>query len=299
MRFLPGLISGKSGYGRLMRKNNKNNKKSFINRAGRVLNIREMKRHKAKTVFYFVMRFIIIFTFVMCIVNGNWENAMTCFLTFILLMIPSFLESKMKIDLPNIMEIIVIVFVFAANIMGEIGAFYEKIPMWDVFLHAFNGFICAGVGFGLIDILNQNEKIKFNLSPIFVCLFSFCFSMTAGTVWEFFEFGADMFLGKDMQKDTIINSINTVVLSGGTNDVTKITGITDTMINGKSLGINGYLDIGLLDTMKDLLVNFAGAIVFNVLGYFYIINRGKKADFIANFIPRRIKNIEEHKFNKT
>ena len=63
-------------------------------------------------------------------------------------------------------------------------------------LHAVNGFICAGVGFGLTDILNRSERVKLSLSPMFVCLFSFCFSMTVGVVWEFFEFGADMLFEK-------------------------------------------------------------------------------------------------------
>ena len=168
-----------------------------------------------------------------------------------------------------------ILFVFSANILGEIGSFYEKIPFLDTILHTLNGFICAGVGFGLTDILNRSKKVKFNLSPIFVCLFSFCFSMTAGTVWEFFEFGVDTFLGKDMQKDTIVTTINSTLLSGNdTNAVTHISGITSTTVSGKDLGINGYLDIGLIDTMKDLLVNFIGAIVFNGLGFIYLKNRG-------------------------
>ena len=105
-----------------------------------------------------------------------------------------------------------------------------------------------------------------------------------------------MLLGRDMQKDTIINSINSVLLSGGTNDVTRIKEISETVINGKSLGINGYLDIGLIDTMKDLLVNFVGAVIFNFVGYFYLKDRGKSVNFITNFIPRRI-NLKESKDN--
>lgn len=252
----------------------------------RVNSINEMKEHKVKATVYIVLRVIIVGLLVFSIINGRWENAMTCALTLVLLLIPAFIEHTLKVDLPNVMEVIMIVFVFSANIMGEIGSFYEKVPIWDTVLHTLNGFICAGVGFGLIDILNRNEKVKINLSPIFVCLFSFCFSMTVGTVWEFFEYGVDLFLGKDMQKDTIVNYINSVMLSGGTNDVTKINDITSTVVNGKELGVNGYLDIGLHDTMKDLLVNFIGAVVFNLAGFFYLKGRGKTAGFIANFIPR-------------
>lgn len=280
------------------KKKNRNNKqqKKIIPKILRAVNINEMKAHKVKAAIYIIIRVVILAIMVFSIVRGQWENTMTCVMSLGLLMIPTFIEHKMNIDLPNVMEVIMIIFVFAANVMGELGAFYEAIPIWDTILHALNGFICAGVGFGLIDILNRNEKIKMNLSPMFVCLFSFCFSMTAGTVWEFFEFGVDMLLGRDMQKDTIINSINSVLLSGGTNDVTRIKEINETVINGKSLGINGYLDIGLIDTMKDLLVNFVGAVIFNFVGYFYLKDRGKSVNFITNFIPRRI-NLKESKDN--
>lgn len=268
------------------------------NKLKNLLVTEEIKNHKTKTVVYLLLRIIIIAVFVLSIINGKYENSLTCFLTFVLLMIPTFIENRLKIDLPNTMEIIMICFVFAANILGEIASFYEIIPALDTILHTLNGFICAGVGFGLIDILNQNDKIKINLSPLFVCLFSFCFSMTVGTVWEFFEFAMDMLLGKDMQKDTIINSINSVLLSGdNSNKITRIKDITETTVNGNTLGIKGYLDIGLIDTMKDLLVNFAGAVVFNVAGFFFIKHRGKKAGFIENFIPRRM-NKADHKENE-
>ncbi len=254
-----------------------------------ILNIEEAKQHKVKTIISIAMRIIIVVIAVLSIIKGNYENTLTCFLTLILLTVPSFIEKTMKIDLPNMLEIFVLCFVFAANILGEIGSFYEKIPMLDTILHTLNGFICAAVGFGLIDILNENDKIKISLSPLFVCLFSFCFSMTAGTIWEFFEFSMDMLFGKDMQKDTVVTAINSVLISGGeTNEITRISGITDTVVNGKSLGIDGYLDIGLIDTMKDLLVNFVGAIVFNISGFFFLRYRGKKVGFIRNFIPHRI-----------
>ncbi len=259
-------------------------------RVFRIFDPNEMRAHKIKTIVYFILRIIVIGILVYNIVRGHWESAMTCALSFILFMIPSFIENKMKIDVPDVLEVIMILFVFSANIMGELGSFYEKIPFWDTMLHTLNGFICAGVGFGLIDILNRNERVKISLSPIFVCLFSFCFSMTAGVVWEFFEFGVDMLLSKDMQKDTVVTTINSVLLSGGENKVTTIKGITDTAVNGNNLGINGYLDIGIIDTMKDLIVNFIGAVVFNFLGFFYLKGRSKFAVFIDNFIPTRIKD---------
>ena len=177
-------------------------------------------------------------------------------------------------------------FIFAAEILGEIQAYYIKFPFWDTVLHTINGFLMAAIGFALADILNRSKKISFQLSPAFLAIVAFCFSMTIGVIWEFFECGMDLFFGFDMQKDTIVNSISSVMLDPtGGNTPTAIHNITDVMVNGKSLGLGGYLDIGLLDTMKDLFVNFIGAVVFSVIGYFYVKSRGQ-GKFAKRFIPR-------------
>ncbi len=247
--------------------------------------MREMRQHKVKAGVYIVIRLILALLIISGILNGKWENVMTCALTLGLLTLPLFVDRKLSVALPSVLEIIVVLFVFAANVMGELGALYEKIPIWDSILHAVNGFICAGVGFGLTDILNRSKRVKLSLSPVFVCLFSFCFSMTVGVVWEFFEFGADMFFEKDMQKDTVITAIHSGLISGKSNVIMHIRDITSTVVNGENLGIDGYLDIGLIDTMKDLLVNFVGAMVFDTAGWFYL--KGRSAGFLRNFIPRK------------
>lgn len=257
--------------------------KGFFQRLARWLNVREMRQHKVKAGVYIVIRLILALLIISGILNGKWENVMTCALTLGLLTLPLFVDRKLSVALPSVLEIIVVLFVFAANVMGELGAFYEKIPIWDSILHAVNGFICAGVGFGLTDILNRSERVKLSLSPMFVCLFSFCFSMTVGVVWEFFEFGADMLFGKDMQKDTVVTVIHSGLISGKPNVIMHIRDITSTVVNGENLGVNGYLDIGLIDTMKVLLVNFAGAIVFDTVGWFCL--KGRSAGFLRNFIP--------------
>ena len=257
--------------------------KGFFQRLARWLNVREMRQHRVKAGVYIIIRLILVSLLTAGILNGKWENVMTCVLTLGLLMLPLFIDRKLSVALPSVLETIVVLFVFAANVMGELGAFYEKIPIWDSLLHTVNGFICAGVGFGLTDILNRSERVKLSLSPMFVCLFSFCFSMPVGVAWEFFEFGADMLFEKDMQKDTVITAIHSGLISGKPNVIMHIRDITSTVANGENLGINGYLDIGLIDTMKDLLVNFVGAAVFDTIGWFYL--KGRSAGFLRNFIP--------------
>ena len=211
---------------------------------------------------------------------------------------PFFLEKRLKITIPSAIEIIVLCFIFSSEILGEINNFYVRIPHFDTLLHTINVFLCAGIGFSLIDLLNENSN-KINLSPFFVTIVGFCFSMTIGVLWEFFEYGADRLMNFDMQKDNIVTEIATVELDENkTNNVVFIDNIERTVLYDKD-GIviaefNGYLDIGLIDTMKDLIVNFIGAVCFSIFGYLYIYNRDKYK-FVDNFLlTKKLKIIKEN-----
>lgn len=245
----------------------------------------EISEHKSSFAVYLILRAFVIVIMILQILNRNYEDVFYCILTLILFLVPSFIQMEFKIELPTTLEIIILIFIFAAEILGEIGSYYTKIPNWDTMLHTLNGFLAAAIGFSLVDILNRNEKITFKLSPLYMAVVAFCFSMTIGVMWEFFECGMDTFFGMDTQKDTIVNSISTVMLdpAGGTK-VVRIEDIKEVTINGQDLGLGGYLDIGLLDTMEDLFVNFIGAIVFSIIGYFYVKTRGE-GKFARRFIP--------------
>ena len=155
-------------------------------------------------------------------------------------------------------------------------------------LHTLNGFLAAAVGFSMVLLLNDDERLTFDLSPFFLALVAFCFSMTIGVLWEFFEFGMDYFFHTDMQKDTVVNAIYTVALAPSrTNRVVAVKGIQDVVINGESLGLGGYLDIGIIDTMKDLFVNFIGAVVFSVTGFFYAKSKGARKSPAQSFVPSK------------
>jgi hypothetical protein len=203
-------------------------------------------------------------------------------------MVPSFIEVNFKIDIPDALEMIVLLFIFAAEILGEIRAYYIAFPYWDMMLHTINGFLAAAIGFSMVELLNRDERFLFRLSPAFLAIVAFCFSMTIGVIWEFFEWGMDMFFGLDMQKDTILHSINSVMLDpAGGNHPTAIMGITEVTVNGHELGLGGYVDIGLYDTMQDLFVNFIGAFLFSVCGYFYVKHKGK-GRIVSGLIPQAL-----------
>jgi len=245
----------------------------------------ELKENRSAFIVYSTLRILVIGMMILQIFNRNFQNAFLCVLTLILFIMPSVVQATFKVEFPTLLEIIILLFIFAAEILGEISAFYIKFPYWDTILHTLNGFLCGAIGFSLVEIMNGNKRLRFELSPLFMAVVAFCFSMTIGVAWEIFEFSMDSLYHLDMQKDTVIHSIYTVTLDPmKDNNCVAITGIENTVINGQELGLGGYLDIGLMDTMYDLIVNFIGAFVFSVLGYGYVKYKDTKS-FVNGLIP--------------
>ena len=229
--------------------------------------------NKKQFIAYSILRILVLLTAVRCAFTHNYESLAICVLTLVLFLLPSLFEQLLKIEIPPVFQIIIYLFIFAAEILGEVNKYYTAIPGWDTMLHTINGFLCAAIGFSLFNILNRGSK-SMQLSPFYLSLVAFCFSMTVGVVWEFIEFTADQMFFLDMQKDFVVSSFASVTLDESNTQIpVRISEITRTIIetkNGDPVVIeDGYLDIGIIDTMKDLMVNFIGAIVFSVIGYFY------------------------------
>ena len=207
---------------------------------------------------YVILRFLVILSLVVQVLRGNWLNVILCIITLILFTLPGLIQDKLKVEFPTTLEVIVYLFIFSHTILGEIQSFYVTFPYWDTMLHTISGFLCAAVGFSLVDVLNQDENFQIAMTPIFVSIVAFCFSMTIGICWEFVEFATDHVLNQDMQKDRIVSTISSVKINpSGLNEPITINDINKTEIysnsNKKITTIQkGYLDIGIIDTMKDL-----------------------------------------------
>lgn len=244
-----------------------------------------MKARKNRTKIQMVLTLIVVFSVIRQFFLGNYHNMFLGILTLILFMVPQFLDKKLSVTIPVGLETVILIFIFSAEILGEINAFYVKIPIWDSILHTTNGFLMAAIGFALIDLFNRSEKFSIKMSPYFVAFFAFCFSMTVGVLWEFFEFSMDQVFGLDMQKDWIVTAINSVKLNPIGANVPIHVDVQSVVINGEQWNLGGYLDIGLIDTMKDLIVNFIGAVVFSVIGILYLKNR-ERGKLAASLIPQ-------------
>ena len=232
-----------------------------------------IKENKKVFIVYTILRIMVLAAMIRSIFIGHYEGALTCLLALLLFLVPSFLEGALRIRMAPLFEIIIYCFIFATIILGELDHYYTKIPIWDTLLHTLNGFLFAAVGFSTVDLLNRNSK-NIHLSPLYLTLVAFCVSMTVGVLWEFFECGMDLLFGTDMQKDFIVDTIRSCELdpthSQQVIEVKDIVGTQITTASGEVHNIEGgYLDIGLLDSMKDLFVNFIGAVVFCIFGFIY------------------------------
>lgn len=245
----------------------------------------EVREHHSSFAVYLILRTLVILVLVRQIMMQNYENIFVCLLTLLLLLVPSFVQLTFKVELPIFLEILILVFIYAAEILGEIDNYYFSIPYWDTILHTINGFVCAAVGFSMVSLLNKSEKIQFFVSPLFLAIVSFTFSMTIGVLWEFFEFSMDQLFAMDTQKDTLITSIH----SAGVDEILppfEENDIHEVTVNGEVISDQGYIDIGLIDTMEDLFVNFVGATTFSLFSYFYARNK-ERFTFLQNFIPKK------------
>ena len=166
-----------------------------------------------------------------------------CILGIIVINLPSLLAKKLKFDIPPALYIMYILFLYGAIFLGEVRSFYYNVPHWDDVLHFCSSMMTGMFGFMLVAILNQNKRIAVNLSPVFICIFAFSFSVMIGSVWEIYEYTFDGILGLNMQKFR---------LEDGTNLV-------------------GHA--ALRDTMKDIIVDCCGALLATVLGFISIKNR--------------------------
>ena len=160
-----------------------------------------------------------------------------CAVAVIIIFLPSLFEHQFKIEIPNYMQIVFMLFLYSAVYLGEVREFYYRVPHWDSILHAISGAALTALGFSLVDIFNTNKRIRMELSPLLETLFAFCFSVTLGALWEIYEFTFDGILGMNMQKFMMENG---------------------TPLVGRE---------ALSDTMKDIIINTVGALVVCVIGY--------------------------------
>lgn len=243
--------------------------------------IKEEYKSKSKKVLtvYLILKVLTIICLIREIAGGDIKHIVTAIVTLILFLIPSILHRKFKIIFPDTLEITIYILIFSAEVLGEILGFYVHIKIFDLVLHLLSGFVMAGIGLSLIEVFKNKNKIKHYLNPKYLILFGIFFSMTTEVAWEIFEYSSDKLFKQDMQKDTIITEISSIVLNEKEDTKPKTVVVESLVVNGEDYieKYGGYIDIGLNDTMKDLIAGLIGALLFSVIGYKYLKGKGKIA----------------------
>lgn len=177
-----------------------------------------------------------------------------CLLGLAALLLPNFLQKKHRFVIPSRMLIFYALFLYGAIFLGEVLAFYYRVPHWDTILHTLSGAMLGALGFSVLTVLNRTENIPLSMSPAFVAVFAFCFAVALGVVWEIYEYSVDALFHTNMQK---------YALEGGE------------ALQGQA---------ALRDTMEDLIVDALGALVMSAAGYLSL-KRG--TDFVQRLLLRR------------
>ena len=201
----------------------------------------------------------------------EWEFVFLCIFTLIMFSIPSIIDKRYKVRLPIGIELSIYAISFCTAILGEIQEYYLKVSGWDKLMHFSCGMGLAAIFVFILTVVDKESKIL-NISIFYKAIFVFCFTITVLVFWEFFEFAADNVLGKDMQKDVIVDKITSVTLNEDRRNKPVKVKIDSLKINEEDWikKYGGYLDIGLYDTMYDLFLGALGAATYSIGSYFYL-----------------------------
>ncbi len=227
----------------------------------------------SERVFYVISAVIIVGTLVYSIVGlCVWQtrrgayasHIFQCALAFICMHIPMFLKKKFSWYIPSGMHIFILIFILAHFILGEVIGTYKVSAIFDKLLHTTSGVVIALIGFSLINILNDSNETYTRLSPFFVAVFSFCFAIMAGVMWELFEYFMDSVFKTNMQRY-----------------------IPPSELVQEVAPKQGY---GLLDTMNDLLVSTLAALGVSVFGFLALKFR---KSLLNRILIRKIISVDE------
>lgn len=205
-------------------------------------------------------------TIISLLSSGDTTRLLLAFGTLLFVLIPEILESLFRCKI-NIVVYLAGVLYSLGSMMGHCWKFYYTIPCWDKLLH-----LCGGVMFVILGIYLFERLSHGEANHVSAVVFALCFSLAISVLWEFVEYGADLFLGMDMQDDTVISGITSYLLGAEKGMTGSISNIQSVTINGMSLPVDGYIDVGLHDTMQDMIWETAGALITCILLW---IDKGK------------------------
>ncbi len=213
-----------------------------------------------RTVLWGALEVFALVSLTVCAVDKNIMKVLMCILTILLVSLPFIAIKLFHFEMNPIFFVFCELYAIGP-MLGHVFNLYYHTTWWDDLLHTTGGVVFAIFGVYLAKFISKNNEPSLLMKAIF----ALCFSMAVSVAWEFIEYGCDCLFGTDMQNDTIVSYIHSYLLGEEMAQTGNIDGITDVLINGQPLGVNGYLDIGLHDTMHDMLVETLGAVIYVII----------------------------------
>lgn len=226
-------------------------------------------RKTAKRTLFLLCEAFCIFSFVRLLRKKLISCALMALLTMALLCIPMLIEKYLVCRIALPVYLFLLIYAMGA-LLGDGYDLYHLTSWWDKAMHLSSGVIFAMFGVFLAQRLNHGS----NTSLLLQAIFALCLSIAASAVWEIFEYVADLLFHSDMQNDTYITEINSYFLGDTLGIIGHIENIESVTINGVEMA--GYIDIGLIDTMRDMIIETAGAVVYVVI---FLLDRGRHPAF--------------------
>ena len=202
-----------------------------------------------------IAELIVCGTIISLLRYDDTERLLLAFGTLLFVLIPEILERLLRCKI-NIVVYLIAVLYAMGSMMGHCWKFYYTIPCWDKLLH-----LCGGVMFVILGVYLFERLSYGKANYVSAVAFALCFSLAISVLWEFVEYGADLFLGMDMQNDTVVSGLTSYLLGAEKGMTGSIENIQSVIVNGKPLPVGGYIDVGLHDTMLDMLLESIGAFV--------------------------------------
>lgn len=237
---------------------------------GKTTEISEKPAGKAaKRALFLLCEVFCAFSFVRLLRKKLISCALMALLTMVLLCIPTLIEKYLSCRIALPVYLFLLVYAMGA-LLGDGYDLYHLTKWWDKAMHLSSGVIFAMFGVFLAGRLNGGAETSLLLRTAF----ALCLSIAASAVWEIFEYVADLLFHSDMQNDTYITEINSYFLGDTLGIIGHIESIESVTVNGVEMA--GYIDIGLIDTMRDMIIETAGAVVYVAA---YLFDRGRHPVF--------------------
>jgi hypothetical protein len=199
------------------------------------------EQHNIYLTLTLMIQALLVIGLILFVWRRDWENIFLTITVILLTLLPTCLTRRKRIIIPPEFQFFAALFVFLSLYLGSGFDFYYRFWWWDLVLHTSSGFLLGIIGFIALFVLNRLDHLPATIKPVFLCFFGVTFAVTLGVLWEIFEFTVDrIWPSVNMQSN----------------------------------------ETGVVDTMKDLIVDTIGAVVVAVMAYVYL--KTGRYSFIAD-----------------